>query len=143
MFVDGQGQQGQHPVGHRHVEVDALSGYGPGDQSGTHRGYGVQASGCAVGDRGPRKGRTPALIPARAVEVAADGQVVEVVAGPGRAGAGLAVAGGRAVDDAGVEDPYSLVSDTEPVDHPGPEAFKHHVRFACQLDEHLLTLGFF
>ena len=87
----------------------------------------MQAAGGDVGDRRPRQ-RRPALGGALGhVQVAADGEVVDVVAGPLGVGAGLAVAAGRAVDDAGVHRPDGLVADAEAVDDAGAEALEHDV----------------
>ena len=72
---------------------------------------------------------------ARAVQVAADGQVVQVVARPLRAGPVLAVAGGRAVDDPRVDGLDRLVPDAQPVDHAGTEALDDHVGGLGQAQE--------
>ena len=70
----------------------ALAGRGPVHERGEDRDHGLHAAAGRVADRRARQ-RGPAVgVAARAVEVAADREVVEVVAGPLRARPGLAVA---------------------------------------------------
>ncbi len=60
-------------------------------------------------------------------QVAADGEVVDVVARPLRRRAVLAVAAGRAVDDPGIARRHGGVADAQPVDDAGPEALDDDV----------------
>ena len=127
LLVDGQRHEPQHAVGHRHVEVGALARRGPPGQRGGDGQRGLHAAGGGVGDGGAGQ-RRRAVGPRRAHgQVAADGEVVDVVAGPLRARAVLAVAARRAVDDARIARRHRLVADAEAVDDAGPEALDHHV----------------
>ena len=49
----------------------------------------------------------------------------------------LAVAGDRAVDDAGVHLAHALVADAEAVEHAGAERLEHHVVVAHEPQQHL------
>jgi hypothetical protein len=71
------------------------------------------------------------------VEQAGRGEVIQVVTGEVGPGAGLAVAGDGAVDDARIDRPHRLVADAELVHHAGPEALENHVGIARQAQENL------
>ena len=119
--------QRQHAVGDRHVEVGALAGGGASHQRGQDGQGRLHPAPGGVGHGGPGQRRLVAGGPLAAVEVAAQGQVVDVVAGPLGVGAGLAVAAGRAVDDGRVHGAHVVVADAQAVDHAGSEALEHHV----------------
>ena len=127
VLVEVQRHEREHAVGDRHVEVRAVAGRARGDERGEDRDHRVHAAAGAVADGRAGQRRAAVGVAAGAVEVAADREVVEVVAGPLRVRAVLAVAGGRAVDDAGVHRVHRLVADAEPVDDAGPEALDHDV----------------
>ena len=103
VLVDVERHQRDHAVGDRHVERTRPRRSSARCTSAAR----IAITACipppaaspivAPGQRGTAVG-----VAARAVEVAADREVVEVVAGPLRTRAGLAVAARRAVDDAGV-----------------------------------------
>ena len=127
LLVDGQRHEPEHAVGHGDIEVGAVSRGGPSGQGGGDGQRGLHAPGGGVGDGGSRDRRRP-FGPRRAhAQVPADGQVVEVVAGPLRPWPLLAVPAGRAVDDPGVPGLDHVVADAQPVDHPGPEALDDDV----------------
>ena len=127
VLVDGQRHERQDAVGDRDVQASALPGHGPGGQGSADGGHRLEAAPGAVGHRGSGQGRPAVAVASRAVEVAADGQVVQVVAGPASTGAALAVAGGGAVDDPRIPVPDGLVADAQPVHHPRSETLDDHV----------------
>ncbi len=102
VLVQVQRHQGQHAVRHRDVEVRADTVGRPGHQCRQDRDHRVHPAARTVADRGAGQRRPAVGVAARAVEVAADREVVEVVAGPLRVRTVLAVARGRAVHDARV-----------------------------------------
>ena len=73
------------------------------------------------------------------MEVAADGQVVQVVAGPAGTGAALAVAGGGAVDDPRIPGSDGFVADAQSVYYPRSEALDDDVGRGGQAQEGLPT----
>ncbi len=97
----------------------------------------MHAAGGGVGD-GRARQRRSAVGPGSAHrEVAADGQVVEVVSGPLRCRAVLAVPARRAVDDAGVARRHGLVADAQAIDDTGSEALDDDVGRRGQREEGL------
>ena len=135
MLVGVQRHHPERSVGHRHVEILAVAGALTAQQGGHDGQRGVHAARGDVGHRGAGQGGSTAGVSAAAMHIARHGQIVEVVARPVPARAGLAVAAGGAVDDAPVDGPQRLVVDAETVDHAGPEALHHHVGPAGQVEE--------
>ena len=127
VLVDGERHERQHAVGDRDVEMGTLAGGGPGGERGADGGHGLEPAAGRVGDRGAGQCWCATLVAARAVQVAADGQVVDVVSGPCSPGAGLAESGRRAQHDAGVGGPQGVVADAQPVDHSGTETLDDDV----------------
>jgi hypothetical protein len=76
-----------------------------------------------------------AVVAADLVEQARGRQEVDVVAGMLGPGAGLAVTGDRAIDDARVDRLHRLVADAQLVHHAGAEAFEDHVGIPGQAQE--------
>ena len=123
--------------------MGAYAGGSPGGEGGADGGDRVQSAAGAVGHRGTRQSRPAVGCPARAVEVAPDGQVVEVVARPVGPGARLAEAGGRAQHDARVGGPQRLVADAETVHDARSKTLNDHVGFGGQPQEGTpSTIGF-
>ena len=131
VLVDVERHERDHPVGDRHVEVRTFARRLAPHERGEDRDHGLHAAAGRVADGRAGQRRAALGAPARTVEVAADREVVDVVAGPLRTRAGLAVAARRAVDDAGVHGAHVGVADAEAVDHTRPEALDHHVG-ACR-----------
>ncbi len=135
LLVDGERHEPQHAVGDGDVEVGALPGGRPAGQRGGDGQRGVHAAGSGVGDGGTRKWRCAVGPGVAHGEEAADGQVVEVVTGPLRVRAVLAVAARRAVHDAAVARRHSLVADAQAVDDAGAEALDDDVGRGGQREE--------
>ena len=99
----GERHQREHALGDRDVEVFALAraARGAGAPRGSRSPRACRRRRCRRSWR-PASGGPPSARAAARVQVAADREVVEVVAGPARGRAVLAVAARRAVDDARV-----------------------------------------
>ena len=137
LLVDRQRHEPEHALGDRDVEVGPLTGRGPAGQRGGDGQSGLEPTGRGVGDGGAgQRWRAPFARGAHGQE-AADGQVVDVVPGPLGVRAVLPVAGGRAVDDAGVAGRHRGIADAEPVDHTRTEALDHDVGRGGQRQEGL------
>ena len=139
VLVEVQRHQRQHTVSDRHVQVRAVARGGATHERREDRHHRVHAAAGAVTDRRARQRGPTRRVASGAVEVAADGQVVDVVTGPLRVRAVLAVSGGRAVDDGRVQLLDGRVADAEPVDDSGPEALDHHVGGGGQRQECVAT----
>ena len=83
----------------------------------------------AAGDVGDQRGRRHRPVRRTGVEREQSGRadVVEVVAGLAGARAGLAVAGDRAKDQAGIDRAHRVVAKAEPGHHAGAELLDQHV----------------
>ena len=100
VLVDRERHEGEHTLGHRDVEVGAGAGRGPTYQRGRDGQGGLHAAGGGVGDGGAGDGWCTIDTRSTHGQEPAHGQVVDVVAGPVGVRPVLAVAAGRAVDDA-------------------------------------------
>ena len=141
VLVDGERGQPQHAVGDGHVEVGSGAVLSPADERGHDGHRRLHATARRVGNGRPGQGRAAVGTRLGAGQVAADGQVVDVVAGPVGARATLAVAGGGAEDDPRVDRAQLVEADAQAVGHAGPEALDHHVRGAGQGQERAAPVG--
>ena len=135
---DGRGEQVEHAVGHREVDVLASADPVAGEQRRADREGGHRPAAGEVREDVERDRRLLPRPPDRS-QRPGDRDVVDVVPHHQPVGAVLPVARERAVDDTRVDARDRLVVDAEPLHHARPEALEDHVRVLAEAVEDLLA----
>ena len=132
-------QQRQRGLGHRQVDVGTLAGGGPACQRSQHRDGGVKP-GDEVRNE-DRRGRGRAVHCRLHSQVAAQGEVVQVVGGPVAPRAVLPEPGYGAVDQGRVDRPQRLAICTQTACHTRPPPLQYDIGPARQGGQHVAAFG--
>lgn len=135
--VEGQVHEGQGAVGDGDVDVLALARTLPVEKGQKDSGDGAEAAPCDIGNLKARGAWS--FLGADEVQGTCHAEVVDVVSRGVAVGAGLAVSGDGAVDDAGVDGFDMVVAHAQAVGDAGAEALHDDVGPGCQLQEDFFT----